>query len=102
MEFPMAMVLAGLPMLALTLVLPAAALADYPVAGTAPYQRPEGAPRIETLDRGEDWYSQALTGVSSPYPASLRFLENQGNWYTPFNRPGMNGRYDIRGWHADD
>ena len=27
------------------------------------------------------------------------FLEDQGNWYTPFNHPGMTGRYDIRGWH---
>jgi hypothetical protein len=37
--------------------------------------------------------------VSQPYPASLRFLEDQGNWYTPFNRPGMLPPYDIRGWH---
>jgi hypothetical protein len=45
------------------------------------------------------WYAQALTGISQPFPYSLRFLEDQGNWYTPFNRPGMPGRYDIRGWH---
>jgi len=77
----------------------ASAESGYPIAGTAPYQRPQGAPVIASVNHGPDWYSHALTGVSQPYPASLRFLENQGNWYTPFNRPGMLNPYDIRGWH---
>lgn len=73
----------------------------YPVGGTQPSQRPAGAPVIRTVDKPAGWYTRALTGISRPYPASLRFLEDQGNWYTPFDRPGMIGRYDIRGWHDD-
>jgi hypothetical protein len=72
----------------------------HPIAGLEPSHRPEGAPVIREVQRDADWFAQALTGISQPYPASLRFLEDQGNWYTPFNRPGMTGRYDIRGWHA--
>ena len=45
------------------------------------------------------WYAQALSGVVEPYPYSLRFLEDQGGWFTPFTKPGMTGPYDIRGWH---
>jgi hypothetical protein len=73
---------------------------EYPIAGTQPSQRPAGAPVIREVQKPEGWYEQALTGITKPYPASLRFLENQGNWYTPFNHPGMYGRYDIRGWHS--
>ncbi len=54
---------------------------------------------IEQVHKGNAWYQQALTGISKPYPYSIRFLEDQGNWNTPFNRPGMTGRYDLRGWH---
>ncbi len=33
-------------------------------------------------------------------PASLvRMKGSQGEWYTPFSRPGMPGPYDLRGWH---
>ena len=71
----------------------------YPVAGVKPDQRPEGAPIIKEFAKDGVWYANALYGVSSPYPASLHFLENQGGWYTPFNKPGMTGPYDIRGWH---
>jgi hypothetical protein len=73
--------------------------ADHPIAGTSPSQRPAGAPQITTVDHPGSWYTAALHGVSRPYPYSLRFLEDQGNWHIPFNRPGMPGRYDIRGWH---
>jgi hypothetical protein len=73
--------------------------ASPPIAGVNPDARPAGAPVITEVTRTEDWYKQALTGVSRPYPASLHFLENQGNWYIPFIRPGMVGRYDIRNWH---
>lgn len=71
----------------------------YPIAGTQPSSRPAGAPVVREVRKPEGWYTEALTGISKPYPASLGFLEDQGNWYTPFNRPGMVGRYDIRGWH---
>ena len=57
------------------------------------------APVITTVDHDHDWYMRALHGIASPYPASLRFLEDQGNWYTPFDHPGATGRYDIRNWH---
>jgi hypothetical protein len=72
----------------------------YPIAGTQPSERPAGAPVIHEVQKPDGWYVRALTGISQPYPASLRFLEDQGNWYTPFNHPGMHGRYDIRGWYA--
>lgn len=69
------------------------------IAGSKPDQRPAGAPRIQHFVKPPEWYAQALYGVSAPYPASTRFLEAQGAWYTPFTRPGMTGPYDIRGWH---
>ena len=71
----------------------------YPIGGTTPSQRPAGAPTITTVNHDGAWYRHALTGVVPPYPASLRFLEDQGNWHTPFNRPGATGPYDIRGWY---
>ncbi len=71
----------------------------YPIAGTTPWQRPVGAPVIEWVQHDKAWFENALTGISPPYPRSLYFLDNQGNWYTPFNRPGMLPPYDIRGWH---
>jgi hypothetical protein len=69
----------------------------YPVAGLTPYQRPHSAPVLtasQPLDTG-----QALHGVSSPIPASLKFLKDQGGWFNPFSHPGMTGPYDLRGWH---
>ena len=71
----------------------------YPIAGIEPDKRPVNAPLIGSVQKGDAWYAQALTGVESPYPASLRFLEDQGNWYTPFSHPGMPGRYDLRQWY---
>jgi len=76
------------------------AAAEFPVAGTQPYARPVGAPTITTVTRDQGWYERALHGVSQPLPTSLRWLDSQGNWYTPFTRPGMPPPYDIRGWHA--
>ncbi len=78
------------------------AISDYPVAGVHPDARPAGVPVIQQVQKNGNWYGTALTGISQPYPGSLRFLEDQGAWYTPFNHPGMPGRYDIRGWHAQD
>jgi hypothetical protein len=71
---------------------------SYPVAGLAPHQRPANAPVLTTspvLDA-----RQSLRGVSSPVPDSLKFLNDQGAWFTPFTHPGMTGPYDLRGWHA--
>lgn len=69
------------------------------VAGVEPSRRPDGAPKQTVVVKDAAWYRHALTGISQPYPASLRFLEDQGNWYSPFLRPGMTGPYDIRNWH---
>ena len=72
---------------------------EFPIAGLDPAERPAEAPVIQGVMHPPAWYAHALTGISRPIPASLRFLEDQGNWYTPFNEPGMTGRYDLRGWH---
>ena len=96
------------PRLALLLALPLSNVAICAsesgagfIAGTKPSQRPVGAPVITEFVKPEGWYTQALHGVERPYPSSLRFLEDQGAWHTPFNRPGMPDPYDLRGWHAD-
>jgi hypothetical protein len=73
--------------------------AEYPVAGVNPDRRPADAPVISVYVKDGDWYRRSLRGIERPYPSSLKFLEDQGAWYTPFNRPGMTGRYDIRNWH---
>lgn len=70
------------------------------IAGLAPDRRPAGAPVIREFAKDAAWYARALQGVEQPYPASLRFLEDQGRWFTPFSRPGATGPYDIRRWHA--
>jgi len=72
---------------------------DYPIAGSTPWQRPVGAPVIEWVKHDPTWFKKAVTGVTPPYPHSLYFLDNQGDWYTPFTHRGMTGPYDIRGWH---
>jgi len=73
---------------------------EYPIAGLDPSVRPAGAPVITFYPKDAGWYRYALTGVIPPYPSSLRFLEFQGAWHTPFVRPGMTGPYDIRNWHG--
>ena len=79
----------------------AAGKSEYPIAGVTPWERPAGAPVIEWVRHDQSWYARALTGIAKPWPRSLYFLENQGNWYTPFNHPGMLPPYDIRGWHSN-
>lgn len=84
-------------------VLTSPALADDVfIAGVEPSQRPESAPVITELAKDAAWYALALTGISQPYPASLRFLEDQGAWYNPFTHSGMTGPYDIRNWHGQN
>lgn len=75
------------------------AAADHPIAGLAPHQRPANAPRLVT-DIPQD-RAHALHGVTQPIPASLKFLDNQGDWFNPFTHPGMTGPYDLRGWHSN-
>lgn len=69
------------------------------VAGGAPSVRPPDAPSLTAVAKDARWYQKALSGVDAPVPPSLTFLNDQGNWYTPFTQPGMTGRYDLRGWH---
>ncbi len=91
--------LAGLVFITVTTTVPPVSAGTYPIAGLQPDRRPAPAPVISQVTKDTQWYRQALNGVIPPYPASLRFLESQGNWYTPFIHPGMTGPYDIRGWH---
>lgn len=72
------------------------------VGGTTPDRRPENAPRLSAFDKNDAWYAHARTGISEPFPASLKFLDDQGGWFNPFIQPGMTGPYDIRAWHAKD
>ncbi len=72
---------------------------DPHVAGLTPDQRPAWAPKITTVVRSPDWEERAVAGIATPLPP-LPFLKDQGNWYTPFTRPGMLGPYDIRGLHS--
>lgn len=80
---------------------PMAAEYSFPIAGLTPWQRPAGAPVITQFEKDADWYTQALHGITRPYPPSFRFLEHQGAWHTPFDRPGMPPPYDIRNWHTN-
>lgn len=87
-------------LLAILLVGSALAEPAPPVAGLQPDRRPPGAPVITRFEPSADWQAQALKGVAPPQ-VGLEFLRDQGAWYTPFTQPGMPGRYDIRGLHAD-
>lgn len=90
---------------ALTIVIVAAGLSagthaeGYPIGGSTPDRRPEGAPVIVEVVKDQAWYRQALEGITQPYPPHLQFLDDEGAWYTPFNHPGTPAPYDIRGWH---
>lgn len=75
----------------------AEAIAAYPIAGLAPHQRPDGAPRVE-IDSPVN-LTQVLHGIPAPRPRGLAFVESMGRWYTPFVQPGMYEPYDQRGWH---
>ena len=68
------------------------------VAGLRPDQRPSGAPVIERFEQSDAWKAQALKGITEPQ-TGVGFLKDQGAWYTPFNRPNLPGRYDIRHMH---
>ncbi|MFV0366868.1 MAG: hypothetical protein ACK5KM_00260 [Hyphomicrobiaceae bacterium] len=69
------------------------------VGGITPDRRPEGLPREERSGLTQKARQDALRGVVQPYPPSLKWLDDQGGWFTPFSHPGMTGPYDIRQWH---
>ncbi len=72
------------------------------IAGVAPSERRTDIPVPNTFEKDRAWFEAALFGISEPYPWSLRFLEDQEAWYTPFSRPGMMGGYDIRNWQHEE
>lgn len=72
------------------------------IAGVQPDQRPAGAPKTATYNKSGDWLARATKGVEKPHPESLKFLQDQGAWYTPFTQAGMPGRYDIRHLHQPE
>jgi hypothetical protein len=72
----------------------------YSVAGLQPDKRPM-APKVVAVERDGHWYARAYSGIELPYPWTLRFINDQGNWHTPFAAPGMTGKYDLRGWHRE-
>lgn len=80
--------------------MPTQPAAPAAIAGIAPGARPADAPIIGQFSPDIDWRTHALRGVTEPVPKSLGFLDSQGAWYTPFIRPGMLGRYDLRSWHS--
>ena len=80
---------------------PAAAAVDNPpaIAGLAPDRRPVTAPVVRAYAPEAQARTRQLFGIAEPLPQGLGFLKDQGAWYTPFDRPGMPGPYDLRGWH---
>jgi len=100
-------VLAGVVTVVLGLLVPGSGARAEPVAadgagfiaGLQPDRRPAGAPAIEKRQPMANGGSRALTGLVEPR-GNLSFLADQGAWYTPFTRPNLKGRYDLRGFHA--
>lgn len=73
---------------------------DIYIAGTAPNARPRKAPVIKKIAKDDAWWERAHHGITKPYPESLKFLDDQGGWFTPFIHPGMGSVYDLRNWHG--
>ena len=70
------------------------------IAGVEPGKHRTDIPPITKVTHDAAWKKQALHGISQPVPQHVQnFLKDQGNWFSPFVRPGMHGRYDIRHWH---
>ncbi|MFO1034923.1 MAG: hypothetical protein U1E15_12925 [Hyphomicrobiales bacterium] len=91
----------ALTLISALVVFAGGALADN-IAGVAPSQRPAWAPVVQEFKKDNAWYLAALKGVEAPYAPSLRFLDDQGAWFTPFIHRGMHSPYDPRGLHAND
>ena len=70
------------------------------VAGLDPSRRPPGAPVIAAFEPPPGWQARALRGIAEPRTGTA-FLKDQGAWYTPFDRPGSTGVYDIRGFFTE-
>src|SRR5512134_3419672 len=68
---------------------PAVAEGTVSVAGLLPFERPQGAPNLGGFPQTGEWRAKTLRGISEPLPPSLKFIDSQGAWYTPFDHPGM-------------
>lgn len=95
---------AMVPLLAAALSAPAA-WAQAPsaapwVAGLVPDQRPGAAPVQAPLIADLALQQQRLAGITTPWPGQVARIAEQGRWYSPMFRPGMPGRYDLRGLHG--
>lgn len=86
--------------LALLLQVPAQGAAQTFVAGLQPERRPASAPSLGAIPVDEATKVQRLQGIAKPWPGNLETIAVQGNWYFPLFRPGMPGRYDLRGLHV--
>lgn len=73
---------------------------DLRVAGLQPDRRPEGAPVVRAAPVEPPAKSARLTGITPPWPGNVERIAEQGAWYSPMFRPGMNPPYDLRGWHG--
>lgn len=80
-------------------MLPGAHGAETFVAGFRPYERPVGYPVVVGYEGLDRWKEQAVRGLGQPV-VGLKFMDDQGAWYTPFNRANLLGRYDLRGLHG--
>ena len=69
------------------------------IAGFRPDMRPAGYPVVVRFEGLEGWKEQAVRGLGQPV-VGVKFLDDQGAWYTPFNRANLLGRYDLRGLHG--
>lgn len=85
---------------ALLLQTPLQGMAEGFVAGLQPDRRPVSAPSVAATPVDEALKLQRLQGIDKPWPGNLETIAAQGNWYSPLFRPGMPGRYDLRGLHA--
>ena len=70
-----------------------------PIGGLTPYERPAGLPVIKSPVRTPEQAARVTSGVARPLPPGIEWLKDQGAWYTPFDKPGMVGYYDLRSWH---
>lgn len=86
--------------MALSLPSSGADFATMAMAGLTPYERPAGAPAVKSVSRTPEQTARGTAGIGQPMPPGIEWLKDQGAWYTPFERPGMVGYYDLRGWHG--
>ncbi|MDR2014393.1 MAG: hypothetical protein LBP99_02045 [Azoarcus sp.] len=72
------------------------------ITGLHPDRRPDEAPRLTESARAPEQLDRALHGVEKPVPGNVESIAATGNWWVPLRQPGMNGAYDLRGWHAGE